>query len=160
MRKLLLAGAAALATATPALAQTNAAFVGPRAQATVGVADVRDGVDNVSYGISAGVDDAVSDRATIGFDLDATDFADNDRRVLGAGVRAGYAVHPSTLLFARAGVATTEAPGEDAVGYSLGGGAEFALSRRVYATTEYRFSDYNRGVGSTHGVRVGLGIRF
>lgn len=163
MKTLILAGAALTAlVTTPAVAQqTNDAFTGPRVEATVGLGDVRGDFekDNVSYTLSAGVDGAISDRTTLGFDVGVTDVHD-DNRVLGAGVRLGYALNPSALAYARAGVASVGIPGNNAEGYTLGGGLQFNLGHGVYGTTEYRFSDFDRGLGDSHSVQAGLGLRF
>jgi outer membrane immunogenic protein len=44
-------------------------------------------------------------------------------------------------------------------GWRVGGGAEFALSRNLYAKGEYRYTNYNQNIERHQGL-VGLGVRF
>jgi outer membrane immunogenic protein len=158
MRNLLLAGAALAAalTATPALAQTNAGFVGPRVELQTGVRDTNVGDARVSYGAVLGYDLGIGDRVTLGADVDATDVFNDDRRTLGAGARLGYALNPNTQVFVRGGYARAR---HDIEGAAVGGGLQFRLPGNAYINTEYRYTNYNRGVDSHAGL-LGLGIRF
>ena len=85
-------------------------------------------------------------------------------RNLSAGVRAGYVVTPSLLVYAKGGYSNgrvefsydsdvDEADELDADvaersrstdGYHLGGGAELAFSRHFYGKLEYLYTDYGR----------------
>lgn len=159
MFKNLIAATAALAlTASPALARTNDAFVGPRVEANVGFADV--GNDEVDYGLSAGFDAPVADRITLGVDVDAQNVFEG-HRTLGVGARVGAAVSPRTLVFGRVGYSRADLNDNslDLEGLAAGGGAQFAVTNNAYVSTEYRYTDFNQGRGN-HGVRVGLGLRF
>ena len=160
MFKTLTAAVAALAlTATPALAQTNAAFVGPRVEATVSFPDVADS-DNAEFGVGAGYDFALSDRVTFGLDADVTR-PFSDTRVVGAGARLGAALNEDAQAFARVGYERADFNNSNLnlEGLAIGGGLQFRLTDHAYATTEYRYTDFDHGVGA-HGLRAGLGFRF
>ena len=75
MKFIALAAAAALAT-TPALAQTNAAFTGVRAEVTAGYNDIQNSPDanDVVYGAAVGVDAPLGDRVTIGVEANSSNF--------------------------------------------------------------------------------------
>lgn len=157
--------------ATPA----NARFVGVRADVNAGVTDFRGerklivagkpviqrpDAENFTYGVTVGADAPIGSRVTLGADLDLQRPFDGDRQ-LGAGARLGLAVTDRALVFGRVGYAKVDL-NDDSLelrGLTYGGGAEFALGRRTYLTTEYRYTDFNHRMGS-HGGRVGLGIRF
>lgn len=123
MRTLFLTAIAAVAVATPALAQDKAPFTGPRAEAIVGYDVVKDGhssnrSDGVTYGGALGYD-INTGGLVVGAEAELTDssaknrnlgaFAPNDSFVVGAGRdiyvggRIGTTLTPSTLLYAKAG---------------------------------------------------------
>ena len=123
MRTLFLTAIAAVAVATPALAQDKAPFTGPRAEAIVGYDVVKDGhhsnrSDGVTYGGALGYD-INTGGLVIGAEAELTDssaknralgaFAPNDGFVVGAGRdiyvggRIGTTLTPNTLLYAKAG---------------------------------------------------------
>lgn len=157
----LLAAATAL-LATPVLAQDNAGFTGVRGELTAGVADVRNArsAEDLRYTGTLGVDAPLGDKFTVGVEGTAENVFDSNGRVFGAGARFGYAVNPNTLVFARAGYARLEDAGNRNLdGLAVGAGAEWRLSERSYLTAQYKYTDFERGVGS-NGVHVGVGLRF
>lgn len=143
---------------TPALAQTNAGFTGPRVELQTGLSDSNISDTDVTYGAVLGYDAPLSDRVTLGADIQATNAFDRNGRVLGAGARLGYAFNPHTLGYVRAGYANLDA-GKHLNGAAIGGGLEFRLTKNAYLNTEYRYTNYNRGVHSNAGL-LGVGIRF
>ncbi|THV21592.1 outer membrane protein [Peteryoungia ipomoeae] len=89
-------------------------------------------------------------------------------------IRAGYAFDRA-LIFAAGGVAATEFKAFDpcfsdegtAIGWTVGGGVDFAVTDRIFTRLEYRYNDF----GSTkvagadvdfnqHVVNVGFGVKF
>jgi outer membrane immunogenic protein len=143
MKTFVLAAVAALtALAAPVAAQDvaqDATFTGPRVGATVGY-DTIHGNDDVAYGGSVGYDFAYRG-AVVGVEATAEDSevkANGVRasRDLAVSARLGYVVLPRTLLFAKAGYATTrfEYLGDhtNLEGVRFGGGAEFALTPKTY----------------------------
>lgn len=149
--------AAALGIATPAVAQTNAGFVGPRVELSTGLADVDS--DNVDYGLTVGFDTPVTDRVTFGVDADARNVFDNNGRDIGAGARLGVALNPNVLAFGRVGYTNLDTPGKNLEGHTLGAGLNFRLAPQTFANIEYRRSDYGQNVESD-GIRLGIGLRF
>lgn len=116
------------------------------------------------------VDECVSDVTVVGDQLCA-----NAGRDLYVGGRVGAVVRPNLLVYGKAGytnsrisldyddgTAATTADfeeGENLDGVRVGGGVELGLSEKVYAKTEYRYSNYEQGF-DRHQVVAGLGIRF
>jgi outer membrane immunogenic protein len=149
--------AAATFVATPTMAND---FAGVRAEVTAGLDDVTGGVDTtkVTYGAGIGLDAQLYKNVIVG--VEAT--VDNvfDRRNVGASARIGYVVADTALVYAKVGYAnwkqTTTAELE---GLRVGGGVEANLFGPVYGKVEYRYTDFNAGVGQ-HGGLVGLGLRF
>lgn len=157
MRKLLLAGAAAIAAlvATPALAQT----VTPYAQLDTGITDTNIDNASVDYGATLGADVNLNSRLTLGADVNASNVFDNRGRTFGAGARLGYRITPSTLGYVRAGYANLDVGHENLGGLALGGGLNFDILPHTYVNVEYRHTNYEQGVHSNAGL-LGLGIRF
>ena len=158
MKKYMISLAAATAfVATPAMAND---FAGVRAEATAGLDDVTGGVDptDVTYGVGLGLDAQLYKNVIVG--VEAT--VDNvfDRRNIGASARIGYVVADKALVYAKVGYTnwkqTTTAELE---GLRVGGGVEASLFGPVYGKVEYRYTDFDRGVGQ-HGGLIGLGVRF
>ena len=151
-----LAAAAAFA-ATPVMAND---FAGVRAEVTAGLDDVTGGVDptEVTYGAGIGLDAKLYKNVIVG--VEAT--VDNvfDRRNIGAAARLGFVVADKALVYGKVGYAnwkqTTTAELE---GLRVGGGVEANLYGPVYGKIEYRYTDFDGGVGQ-HGGLVGLGVRF
>lgn len=158
MKTIAMAAVAALTlAATPAMAND---FAGVRAEVTAGLDDVTGGVDptKVTYGAGVGLDAELYKNVIVG--AEAT--VDNvfDRRNIGAAARVGYVVADTALVYAKVGYAnwkqTTTAELE---GLRVGGGIEANLYGPVYGKIEYRYTDFNGGVGQ-HGGLVGFGLRF
>ena len=198
MRKLVLAALAASAMTTPAFAQ-DATFTGPRIEALVGYDTASDGTDGdagssdgVTYGGAIGYDFQIGG-AVIGAEAELTGSSVDTRadsllvagdrlvadmgRDIYLGARAGVAITPTTLLYAKGGytnakVNTTYETGttrteisEDMEGFRVGAGAEFKLSNNMYLKGEYRYSNYGKIDGydidiDRHQVVAGVGIRF
>ncbi len=198
MRKLVLAALAASAMATPAFAQ-DTSFTGPRIEALVGYDTAKDGTgqdagssDGVTYGGAIGYDFQIGG-AVIGAEAELTGSSVDTRadsllvagdrlvtdmgRDIYVGARAGVAITPTTLLYAKGGytnakVNTTYTAGntkteisDDMEGFRIGAGAEFKLSSNMYLKGEYRYSNYGKIDGydidiDRHQVVAGVGIRF
>lgn len=162
MKKLALLAAAGMAVmASPAYADTNDNFVGPRIGVSAGIDDVTNSPDlnDVVYGVDAGIDAPVGDRFTVGVEAFSTNLLE-DTRTIGVAGRLGYAVTEDALVFARGGYANyRDAFNQDLDGLTVGGGLEYAINSNVYTRVEYRYSDLDQNVGS-HGALLGVGLRF
>jgi len=93
-------------------------------------------------------------------------------RDLYIGGRLGTLVGPRTLLYAKAGYTNEREKltqdngagrftlGHDNLnGFRVGAGAEYALSSNSFIKTEYRYSNYEKGI-SRHQILGGVGFRF
>lgn len=152
----LVALAATAFVATPAMASD---FAGPRIEVTAGADDVTAGVDptDVTYGVGLGYDVQFG-KVVVG--VDAT--LDNvfDRRDVAVGGRLGYVVNENVLAYGKVGYANwRQVAGADIEGLRLGGGLEVNVAGPVYGKVEYRYTDFEGGLGK-HGGLVGVGIRF
>lgn len=157
-----LAGLAALAFATPAIAQTNANFTGPRVELNAGIDDINNLPDTseINYGAAVGLDLPLGDRATIGIDGTASNVFESER-ILGAGARLGYAVSPDVLLFARAGYENYRlARNFDLEGLAVGGGVEVSVAKNAFVKLEGRYTDFDNGNTGRVGALVAAGLRF
>jgi outer membrane immunogenic protein len=180
MRKYLVA-AAFLSTAaiTPAYAQEEAPFTGPHIEGIVGYDDVSEGDGDLMYGIAggydfqlggviAGIEGEFSDSDVNGraSDVIATgdSFRLNTDRDLYVGARLGFAVTPSTMIYAKGGytnakfessfddgAGTIYNNGVTADGYRLGAGIE----QKFNLFGPSGFTDFDR-----HQAVVGVGVRF
>lgn len=179
MKKILFGAAlAAIALgATPAMANTNA-FEGVRVGGIAGVSGDDFAINSTSeftYGGVIGYDFAVNNSLLLGVeadiasvDLDTSGLGvDVDNRQISVAVRATYPVSPRFALFASGGYSNLRLSAvgvsEDFDGYRLGGGFEYNVARNFYATTEYRFSQYDFGAlgnDDVQSVLVGVGVRF
>jgi outer membrane immunogenic protein len=149
----LVAAAFSLA-ATPAFAAPNSNFVGPRVEATASLDDVTQYRDSkVNYGVGAGFDLGLGDRVTVGVEANADNFA--SYRDFGGAARLGYAATDNLLLFGSVGYAKLK----DREGLRVGGGVEISSGLPFYTKLEYRYSDFEDGVGRHAGL-VGIGLRF
>jgi outer membrane immunogenic protein len=167
--------------------------------------NLKQSIDGVTYGVGVGYDFAAGDRMTIGAEAELTDSSagwdnNNDEpnvfnlgrvnagRDVYVGGRVGYAVSPTTLLYAKAGytnarynVQGTDGTTElnehlDTDGYRVGAGVEHKLGSNAFVKVEYRYSNYSEGeldfAGETpdssrfnidtdrHQVMAGVGMRF
>nr|WP_314445460.1 porin family protein [uncultured Sphingomonas sp.] len=175
---------AALA-ATPALAQ---APQGPRVEALVGYDAPRYKVneggitgtfkdEGVVYGVGAGYDFALSNGASLGVDVEATDSTVKETNVAGtlkaerdlyAGGRVSFPLGADgSNVYLKGGYTNARLSAEsgslrvkqDLDGYRLGAGAQFALTGKAYVGGEYRYSDYEQDV-RRHQVLATVGTRF
>lgn len=156
MKKIIFAAAVALGlSAAPAMAQD---FQGPRFEITAGADDVTNGVDptDVTYGAALGYDLQLG-KVVIGVDATAANVF--DRADLGAGARLGYVVNDNVLAFGRVGYTNLDLGRRSADGLTVGGGLEVNVAGPVYGKVEYRYTDFEAGLGR-HGGLVGVGIRF
>lgn len=152
----LVALAATAFVATPAMASD---FAGPRIEVTAGADDVTAGVDptDVTYGVGLGYDVQFG-KVVVGVDA----ALDNvfDRRDVAVGGRLGYVVNDNVLAYGKVGYANwRQVAGVDVEGLRLGGGLEVNVAGPVYGKVEYRYTDFEGGLGK-HGGLVGIGIRF
>lgn len=211
-----LAASTAAAFAAPAMAQSaNGPFDGPRVGVIAGYDGLRpgrgsdssissdNGADGFLYGADLGYDhqmgrfvlgaegEVSGSTAKTADDPNTTDALGYGRakagRDLYAGVRAGYLVGPSTMLYAKGGYTnarldlTANNAGTETGqhfnldGYRVGAGVEQAIGRNTYAKLEYRYSNYgnarleyangantdNFNVNTDrHQVVAGVGFRF
>lgn len=169
MKKLI--AIAALATAaltTPAMASE---FAGPRVELTAGADDVTGGVDatDIAYGAALGYDLQFG-KVVIGAEATAANVF--DRADIGAAARLGYTLNDNVLAYTRVGYTSLERPQTCAgtrpvvcrntanlEGLTLGGGLEVKLVGSTFVKAEYRYSDFDGGIGR-HGGLVGVGFRF
>jgi outer membrane immunogenic protein len=156
---LVVAAAAALATPTIASAADNA-FGGVYGQITAGVQDVTKAPNtkDVTYGASVGVNIPTGSVGIVG--VEAT--VDNvfDRRDVSATGRLGFLASDNVLIYGEAGYANyKDTFSRKLDGLRVGGGIEANLSKHSFVSVEYRYTDFQAGVGK-HGALVGLGLRF
>jgi outer membrane immunogenic protein len=152
---------AALAfVATPAMASD---FAGPRVEVTAGADDVKNGVDttDITYGAALGYDLQFG-KVVAGVDATAANVF--DKADLGVGARLGYVLNENVLAFTRVGYTNLERPALrgralELEGLTLGGGLEVNVAGPVYGKVEYRYTDFDAGLGR-HGALVGVGFRF
>jgi outer membrane immunogenic protein len=167
------ASAAALAFATPAMAQDGAAAApaGFRIEALVGYD--RAGVDGfhddgVLFGVGAGYDVAVGNAVSLGVDAEATDSTASEDglkagRDLYAGGRVNVGISPRANLYVKGGYTNARlSGGGDHInldGFRLGAGGQLLVSGKTYVGAEYRYSNYELGV-DRHQVALTVGTRF
>lgn len=161
-------------------------------------------IDGFTLGIGAGYDFrfnnfVVGPEAEVAWSTAKTSFKDGDfegfglgnvkaNRDLYVGARLGYVVTPRTMIYAKGGYTNAKfdvnnASGTvetnrdiDTDGWRLGAGVEQAISNKVFAKVEYRYSNYKEGELDyrsdfpdgdrfdldldRHQVMVGVGMRF
>jgi len=146
--------------ATPAMASD---FAGPRVEVTAGADDVKNGVDttDITYGAALGYDLQFG-KLVAGVDATAANVF--DKADLGVGARLGYVLNENVLAFTRVGYTNLERPALrgralELEGLTLGGGLEVNVAGPVYGKVEYRYTDFDAGLGR-HGALVGVGFRF
>jgi outer membrane immunogenic protein len=158
MKNLILTTLAAFAIAAPASAANP--FTGVRAEVTAGVDDVTGGVDttDVSYGVGLGLDAEVWPRVVVGVAANLDNVF--DRRQVAANARLGYVVTDRVMVYGTAGYANwRQLTTQELDGLRVGAGVEARVAGPLYTKVEYRYTDFNRGVGQ-HGVVLGAGMRF
>jgi outer membrane immunogenic protein len=170
------AAAAALASATPVLAQdaapATAAPNGFRVEALVGYdRPGTDGFhfDGVLFGVGAGYDLPVSNTVALGLDVEASDstakkYGVSTGRDLYAGGRISVALSPRTNLYVKGGYTNARVKlsgfgGANGDGFRLGAGGQYLISGKAYVGAEYRYSNYESDV-DRHQVALTLGTRF
>lgn len=192
MRKFLIAALTTATLATPALAQEAAPFTGFRVEALAGYDNLKGnggGRDGITYGAGAGYDFQIGG-AVAGIEAEYLDsdtkgcetaflttndtICANAKRDLYVGGRVGFAVTPSTLLYAKGGYtnakvrvnytdpttpANSFSVSDDLNGVRVGAGVEQKLGANLYAKAEYRYSNYEAGI-ERHQALAGLGFRF
>lgn len=174
---------AVVAAATPAMAQDEA-FTGPRVGLAAGYDNVGSNwvdVHNAGVAVVGSVGyDVRRGNVVIGVDgeytettVQETGLFGSDQDVLSgrdlyAGARIGYVFGNNTLVYVKGGYANGtlkyKEEGESTYnygfnGYRVGGGVERAITSKVSAKVEYRYTDYELG-GVRHTGLVGLGYRF
>lgn len=159
MKNFFMAAAVALAAvAAPAFA---ADFTGPRVGANVGIAgDDVFSDDLTTYGVNVGYDIALTDGVIGGVTVEYGD-SNKTGRDLSATARVGVKVLDRALVYGLAGYTNLGAENVNVRfdGYRVGGGLEVAVAGPVYATAEYRYSNYEGGFDG-HTTLVGVGFRF
>lgn len=171
---------------TPAYAQANDGFTGPWVAGVAGVDinkagssvddDVNDdrdqSVEGVMYGAAVGYDydlggivlgaeaELADSEADTDYDDDVETFgigAVDAGRDIYVGARLGFAIRPTTMVYAKAGYTnarfnylasdgtTDYNVGLDADGYRLGAGVEQRFGTNTFAKFEYRYSNYSEG---------------
>lgn len=156
MKKIIFAAAVALGlSAAPAMARD---FQGPRFEVTAGADDVTNGVDptDVTYGAALGYDLQFG-KVVAGVEATAANVF--DRADLGVGARLGYVVNDNVLAYARGGYTNLDLGRRSVDGLTVGGGLEVNVTGPVYTKVEYRYTDFEGGLGR-HGGLVGIGVRF
>jgi len=156
MKNFIFAAAIALGlSAAPAMARD---FQGPRIEVTAGADDVTNGVDptDVTYGVALGYDLQLG-KVVVGVDATAANVF--DRADLGVGARLGYVVNDNVLAYGRAGYTNLDLGARSADGLTVGGGLEVNVAGPVYGKVEYRYTDFEAGLGR-HGGLVKVGVRF
>ncbi len=123
------------------------------------------------YGIEGEVGDSTGSGCRTNVIVAGDTLCNTARRDLYVGARAGVVIGQKTLLYVKAGYSNAQILGtylvgpngigntENLDGWRLGGGAEFNLSRKVFARGEYRYTNYDQGVSRHQGL-IGLGIKF
>ena len=158
MKKLITLAAFSLAAiATPAMATD---FTGPRVEVTAGADDVtgvRDTTD-VTYGAAVGFDFRVAGPVIAGVEANLDNVF--DRRDVGASARLGVEATENLLVYGKVGYANyKDVFSRELDGLRVGGGVELAVTKNVFAKAEYRYTDFDKGVGK-HDALVGVGLRF
>lgn len=158
MKNVMMAAAAVLAFATtPAFAND---FTGPRLEVTAGVDDVTSARDttDITYGATVGFDVSLSENVIAGLEANVDNVF--DRRDIGASARLGYTVTDNMLVYGKVGYANfKDTFSRELDGLRAGAGLELAVTENVYAGVEYRYTDFEAGIGK-HGGLVKLGLRF
>lgn len=165
MTRILLAAAAAIAFASPAIAQDAAqaapaaTFTGPHVGVNVGFADDDIfGTELFTYGIDAGYDFDFGG-AVVGAVAEVQDSKDTGRELSIAG-RAGVKPSSNVLVYGLAGYSNLKVvDGVKLDGFRVGGGIEIVPTQKVSVKVEQRYTDYEFGLEAWQTV-LGVGFRF
>lgn len=129
-------------------------------------------LDNVVLGVEAGFSTAIDDNVraeSLGRTLNV-----DPRYSFDLSARAGYLVNSKTLVYARGGYAnqrirnTLETDSgavrssDNLDGWTVGGGVEYAITPKISARAEYRYSDFGQNGGDfdRHQTLVGVSYNF
>jgi hypothetical protein len=148
-----LAALASVAAATPALANET------RVEARGGVY-WQNGYTQDAYGVAAGYDFDLGDKAFTGMEISADKIADTGTKVaFGFTGRAGAKVGTGGKLYAAGGYTTEPCNACDG-SWHAGAGYQQDINQSVYGKVEYRhfFTDNNRP--DANAVMVGVGMKF
>ena len=174
-----------------AAAAAPASAEGFRAEIHGGWDNIRadgEGDSGIVYGLGAGYDFAIGEKAEIGLDL-SSDLSSLEecqvgalvpsdqacihaRRDLAAAIRLGYKVTDRGTLYALAGYSNarfrfdyttpagvTTRDGANLDGFRLGAGYQQGFGGNMYGKVEYRYSNYEADV-TRHQVLLGVGVNF
>lgn len=179
MKTVIFAATAAALTvlAVPAFAQDDTSFSGPRVEALAGYDAVRtnsNGLGNPDgflYGAGVGYDFR-SGNTVFGIDAELTDSTASVNTVAGpidatrdiyVGGRAGLVLGTKTLAYVKAGYSNARIEGagfnNNGSGLRVGAGLEYDLGNKLFAKTEYRYTNYEQDV-ERHQLLAGVGFRF
>lgn len=158
MKKIIayIAAGALLATSSVAAAK---GFEGPFLEANAGYDDVTGQIDtkDVVYGATAGYNVDING-VIVGADVSVDNVF--DRSDVGVSGKLGYNINDRVMPYAKVGYANfRDVFSRKLDGLRVGGGLELNLTKNLYTKVEYRYTDFEAGVGK-HGVVTGLGIRF
>ena len=153
MRLVLLSLAAAMAVASPALANEG------RIEARGGVVWDGGSTEDV-YGVAAGYDFDLGSSAFAGVEVSGDKIADTGTKVaFGATGRLGAKVGSNTKVYVDGGFTSEPCDlCEDAI--HAGAGAEVGFGRNLYGKLGYRHFFVDNGFSDYDSVVVGLGVRF
>lgn len=158
MRKIGIIAALAAFVAGTTAAQANA-FNGPYIEVNAGYDDVTGQKDtkDVVYGAATGYN-FTAGNVVIGPEVTVDNVF--DRADVGGNIRLGYAIGDKVLPYVKVGYANFRDVNRRSLdGVRVGGGLELNLFKPIYTKVEYRYSDFQQGVGK-HSVITGLGVRF
>jgi outer membrane immunogenic protein len=153
MKKILIALAASVAVASPALANEG------RIEARGGIVWDGGSTEDV-YGVAAGYDFDLGTGAFAGVEVSGDQIADTGTKVaFGFTGRLGARTSPTSKLYVAGGYTTAPCTGcEDAV--HAGAGFEQGFGGNLYGKVEYRHFFVDNGFSDYDSVAVGLGVKF
>lgn len=162
MTRISILAAAALAVATPALAQetpvATAGFNGPRVGLNIGVADEDfGGTEAFTYGVELGYDFDLGG-GVVGVAGEVQD-SDDTGREFAIGARAGVKASRNVLVYGTASYANLKVAGFKLDGVRFGAGLEALVTPNVSVKLEQRYTDYEFGLDAWQTV-AGVGFHF
>ena len=151
--------AASLLVSSPAMANN---FGGVYGEITAGAENitsetlVKPRAKDINYGVAAGIN-VPAGNIILGVEASINNVF--DREEYGASARIGYAFD-KVMPYVKAGYANyNDSFSRSLSGLRVGGGVEYNISEHTYIKAEYRYTDFEQGIGK-HGGLVGVGIRF